>query len=397
MPETKEGTILIVEDDETIALLEQRHLERAGYTVVPLGRTDQAMARLRQGGIDLLVLDYRLPGGNTGLEFYNEIMAAGIDLPVIIVTGYNDEATVIAALRAGVRDFITKSKQYLDYLPEAVERVLTQEKTKRALAQSQEKLKHSSSLLRATLEATADGILVVDSRGKITDSNSHFVEMLQIPREPMESRDDEKVTAIILEQLKRPGEYLDKVKSLYSQPMAQSVDLLEFKDGRIFERFSQPQILEGKPVGRVWSFRDITGYKKAEERLGYMAHHDALTGLPNRTLFNDRLSQAITRLPWHDRLAAVLFLDIDRFKLINDTLGHGTADLMLKTVGERLLGCVRDGDTVARLGGDEFTVLLWLMWLRWKMSAQWHKRSWHPLPNLMTWMDSNFMLLPVSV
>ena len=358
MPSVKKETILIIEDDQIVADLEQRHLERAGYAVVTAVKTEQAMLQLQQGEIDLVVLDYRLPGGDTGLEFYNQMKLAGIDLPVIVVTGYSDETTVIAALRAGVRDFITKSKQYLDYLPETVERILIQERTKHALTHSQQKLKHSSSLLRSTLEATADGILVVDSQGNIDDYNTQFVEMWGIPPEILQSRDGAKAVNFVLEKLKHPDEFIDKVKSLYSQPTAQSKDILEFKDGRIIERYSQPQLLEGKPVGRVWSFRDITDHKKAEERLGYMAHHDALTGLPNRALFYDRLSQAITRLPWHDRLAAVLFLDIDRFKLINDTLGHSTADLMLKEIGERLLKCVRTGDTVARLGGDEFTVLL---------------------------------------
>ena len=351
MSDTPAETILIVEDDEAVARLQQKYLERAGYTVIALAEAEAALHRIRQGGIDLVVSDYRLPGGSTGLDFYKELKAAGMDLPVIIVTGYSEEATVIAALRAGVRDFVTKSQQYLDYLPEAVERILAQERIKHALAQS-------SSLLRSTLEATADGILVVDTRGQITDFNAHFVEMWRIPYEILQARDDEKAIHFVLAQLKQPEDFLDKIKALYAEPMAQSVDTLEFKDGRIVERFSQPQVLEGIAVGRVWSFRDITDRKKAEERLGYMAHHDALTGLPNRALLYDRLSQAITRLPWHDRLAAVLFLDIDRFKLINDTLGHGTADLMLKAVGERLVECVRDGDTVARLGGDEFTILL---------------------------------------
>ena len=240
----------------------------------------------------------------------------------------------------------------------AVGRVLAQEKTKHALVQSEIELKLSSSLLRSTLEATADGILVVDSTGKIADFNTQFVEMWGIPAEILQSRDDQKAIQFVLDQLTHPEEFSAKVQELYSRPLEKSIDLLEFKSGRTFERFSQPQIVDGTPVGRVWSFRDITAHKQAEERLGYMAHHDALTGLPNRALFYDRLTQGITRLPWSDRLAAVLFLDIDRFKLINDTLGHATADLMLKAVAERLVSCVRDGDTVARLGGDEFTVLL---------------------------------------
>lgn len=356
MSETKE-TVLIVEDDETIAIMEQRHLERAGYAVVAMGRVDQARERLQEGGIDLVVLDYRLPGGDTGLDFYGEMKEAGRDLPVIMVTGYADEATVIAALRAGVRDFITKSKQYLSYLPEAVARVLAQEKTKHALAQSQENLRHSVSLMRATLEATADGLLVVDAQNKITDFNSRFVTMWQIPPEILESSEDASTISFIQEQLTSPGGFFEKIPTAYAHT-SHSTDVLDLADGRVIERSVHWQLLDDSPVGRVLSFRDITEQKKAEDRLNHMANHDALTGLPNRTLFNDRISQAIARLPWHNRLAALLFLDIDRFKLINDTMGHVTADLMLKAIGDRLKECVRDGDTVARLGGDEFTVLL---------------------------------------
>lgn len=104
--------------------------------------------------------------------------------------------------------------------------------------------------------------------------------------------------------------------------------------------------------------RDITERKRTTERLDYLATHDALTGLPNRTLFADRLEQALTRSAWNKRLVAVMFLDLDRFKPINDTLGHDAGDLLLKTVATRLTAAVRDGDTVARQGGDEFTIVL---------------------------------------
>ncbi len=114
----------------------------------------------------------------------------------------------------------------------------------------------------------------------------------------------------------------------------------------------------GKKRGTVFVAKDITERKRAEEHLNHLANHDALTGLPNRMLFLDRLSQAMTRLPWNDRLLAVFFLDLDRFKMINDTLGHDVGDLLLKGVAERLGNCVRDGDTIARLGGDEFVIML---------------------------------------
>ena len=104
--------------------------------------------------------------------------------------------------------------------------------------------------------------------------------------------------------------------------------------------------------------RDITERRRAEEQLSYLAHHDELTGLPNRTLFNDRLNQAMIEAERHERLVGVVFLDLDRFKDVNDTLGHEAGDLLLKGVAERLLGAVRRGDTVARLSGDEFTLVL---------------------------------------
>ena len=103
---------------------------------------------------------------------------------------------------------------------------------------------------------------------------------------------------------------------------------------------------------------DITEKKHAEERLTFLAHHDGLTDLPNRLLFMDRLSQALARVKWHQRLVAVLYLDLDHFKRINDSLGHDMGDLLLKSVAERLSSCVRAGDTVARIGGDEFTIAL---------------------------------------
>ncbi len=115
---------------------------------------------------------------------------------------------------------------------------------------------------------------------------------------------------------------------------------------------------DGRTDRIIGTLQDVTEYRRTQERLNHLAHYDPLTGLPNRVLLQDRLSQAMVEADRRDRLVAVMFLDLDRFKIINDTLGHDVGDALLKSVAERLKSCVRAGDTISRLGGDEFTIVL---------------------------------------
>ena len=219
-------------------------------------------------------------------------------------------------------------------------------------------LEHTLSLLSATLDSTADALLVVDLEGHISTFNQRFVEMWRLPDDVLASGDDDRALGSALEQLSDPDVFVAKVRELYAHPEVESFDVLAFRDGRTVERFSKPQRVEGAVVGRVWSFRDVTDHKRLEEELAHQAFHDSLTGLANQALFRDRLDHAVART---GRLAsglAVVMLDLDNFKTVNDSLGHTAGDAVVVAVAERLGHCVRNSDTVARLGGDEFAVLL---------------------------------------
>ena len=227
------------------------------------------------------------------------------------------------------------------------------------IKRGEERQQRTLSLLHATLESTADGIYVVDTGGRVETYNRKFLEMLHVPADVADAGSDEAILEHLLEHVRDPDGYVRKVRSLYANPDAEGYDEIEFKDGRVFERYSTPQRIDGRPVGRVWSFRDVTARKTAEMRLVHDAFHDALTNLPNRSLFTDLLARSIGRSRRRaDYNFALLFLDIDRFKVVNDSLGHLIGDQLLVAIARRLERCVRPGDTVARLGGDEFTVLL---------------------------------------
>lgn len=133
-----------------------------------------------------------------------------------------------------------------------------------ARKKSEEELERSYSLLKATIESTADGLLVVDRNNKVVLYNRKFSEMWRIPQEVLDKNEDHELLMYVKDQLLKPEEFLDSVKNLYNDPVRIISDLIEFEDGRVFERYSQPQVINGRNVGRVWSFRDITGRKKAE-------------------------------------------------------------------------------------------------------------------------------------
>lgn len=219
-------------------------------------------------------------------------------------------------------------------------------------------LNQAHSALAATLESTTDGILVVNRAGKIVSFNRRFVDMWKLPESVVQSGDDSLVLSAVTPLIKDVDGFLNKVRELYAHETQESFDVLHLKNGSVFERYSKPQRIADEVIGRVWSFRDVTERTQIESHIQQLAHHDALTQLPNRTLMMDRLEMALVRARRHANKAAVIMLDLDHFKNINDSLGHAVGDQLLKEIAERLGRCARKTDTVARMGGDEFVIVL---------------------------------------
>ena len=157
-----------------------------------------------------------------------------------------------------------------------------------------------------------------------------------IPDSVLSSGNRRKVTEFVSEQLTNPEEYRARVERVYQDSEAESNDILEFTDGRVFERASRPQRVDGETVGRVWCFRDVTERKRLEERLSYQAFHDPLTGLPNRALFQDRLAHSAVRMIRAGGRLAVLFVDLDNLKAVNDSLGHAAGDAVLEAAAQAI-------------------------------------------------------------
>lgn len=225
----------------------------------------------------------------------------------------------------------------------------------------------TNTILKTQQETSLDGILVVDEHGTIISFNKRFIEIWGIPSDIAESRSDERALNSVLDKLVDPAGFLMQVKYLYAHKEDKSHDEILLKDGRALDRYSAPMYgTNGYYYGRVWYFRDITerkeiekGLEKASKELMELATHDALTGLPNRRLLYDRFDIALANARRKKRGLAVMSLDLDRFKVINDTLGHDVGDRLLVAAAGRLASNLRKVDTVARVGGDEFVLLLW--------------------------------------
>jgi diguanylate cyclase (GGDEF)-like protein/PAS domain S-box-containing protein len=212
--------------------------------------------------------------------------------------------------------------------------------------------------LRATLESSAEGILVTDLSGAIRNFNRRFATMWGLPEDLLTQRDDRAVHDWMRRSVTDGDQYVRRLSAILDAALLQATDTLTLHSGKVLERVTLPQCSRGQPIGRVFSFRDITEQLAAQQRIEQLSHTDALTGLPNRRLLEDRVEFALAMAQRNGQPFALMVFNLDRFKHVNDTLGMGAGDKVLLEVTERIKSCLRNVDTVARLGGDEFVLLV---------------------------------------
>ncbi len=318
--------------------------------------------------VPLLISDQMMPK-LSGDELIIQVHAQYPHMLKMLLTGYSSTDAIVNVVNAAeLYRYLSKPWDEMDLIltvrealrRHAQEQQLFQQYT--ALHEANEALKNSNAVLRATLESTADGILVTDQEGRLATYNQQILKLWGMSASEFMALNSIVEALHVLQAITPSPEILssDYIKAIQDcEGKDEDEGLMQLKDGRIIEYYSCPQRVDSKILGRVWSFQDITQQKEAEATIQRQAHYDALTNLPNRTLFNERLDSLLNQIQSTGQgKLAVLFLDLDRFKYVNDALGHPGGDHLLQLTVQRLKEVLRPQDLISRWGGDEFTLLL---------------------------------------
>ncbi|MEW8435103.1 MAG: EAL domain-containing protein [Candidatus Thiodiazotropha sp.] len=299
---------------------------------------------------DLVLCDWHLPQFS-GLRALSLLRQQDLDLPFIIVSGGIGEEAAIDALRQGANDYVLKDRPAR--LGEAVKRVLEDKQLRKAHRIAEEKLR----LAERAFQNTAEGITVTDVNGDIVSTNPAFEAITGYTHEEVMGQNPR----ILKSGHHEPSFYRDMWDTLLKAGHWRGEIWNRRKNGDVYPEWltiSAVKDNRGDTTHYVGVFTDITQIKEAQDQINFLAHHDALTQLPNRALFRERFDHALMHARRESNSIALLFLDLDRFKTVNDTLGHPSGDLVLLEVSRRMSNIIRSSDTIARLGGDEFVLLL---------------------------------------
>lgn len=362
--ETGASRILIVDDDAALRLSLPRILNSPGRTFDDCGSVADAVSLLSRSAYDLIILDYRLPDA-TGLTLLDWLVSEKRDEAVIIISGEDAIDAAIGALRRGADDFVRKP-YHAAQLQRAVQSALHKRSLENANRAMSARLRASERLHRYLVESSPDLIFTLDADARFSYVNPRIEALLGFDRQTLigqpflalvMAEDTDRILGLLQAQRDNPGSNfsielrLRRADRTHSTPSPVTVTLQGIP--MINRSFGQ-----GRYLGLYGVARDISERKRAEEIITFQAYHDQLTNLPNRVLFKDRLELAIAQAQRRGGALAVMFIDVDRFKLVNDSYGHAEGDALLRGIAVRLSTTLRKGDTLARLGGDEFTVLL---------------------------------------
>jgi diguanylate cyclase (GGDEF)-like protein/PAS domain S-box-containing protein len=347
--------VLLLEDNDTDAELLERSL-RAAELPVELHRArnrPEFLGALANVQPALIICDYTLPGFD-GISALDVAREQHPDCPFIFVSGTIGEERAIDALKKGAADYVLKDN--MRRLVPAVQRALKEAKDARARRQIEKTLRETKERYESLVERSPEGILLV-SKGIITFAN-HAAMVLyragrpeQLVGRPYAELIHEESLGLVTTRL-RPEHEANGFQSEIEQKH------LRLDGSAVYvEIISAETSLHGQDVKLIFT-RDITDRKRSEAELAHQATHDALTGLANRSLINERLQHAVATAKRHKWNVALAFFDVDEFKSVNDSFGHDAGDRVLKDIANRLASSMRITDTIARLGGDEFLVLL---------------------------------------
>jgi len=350
-------TLLLIDNDAshvdvfTDALLNATDGPFAGECVKTLA---EGIRRLRGKEFWAIFLNLSLPDSQ-GVETFDKLALAMPGVPTLIIAGAKDVGVALDALRHGAKDYLLEDRLDRDSFVRAI-RNMAERKT------AEEMLFTEKERAQVTLDSIGDAVLSTNLQGKVTYLNVVAEKITGWTREEATGKDIDEVFVIIDGGTREPcanplRSAITKNRTVGLTPNC----ILIRRDGAEFaiEDSAAPiHDQHGLVTGAVIVFHDVSVARALGAEMSHLAQHDILTNLPNRTLLQDRLTQAIATASRNDSRIAVLFLDLDGFKHINDSLGHGTGDRLLHLVAKRLLAAVRTSDTVSRMGGDEFVILL---------------------------------------
>ena len=347
-----ELTVLLVEDDEDDYILTQdlfAEIKGVEYRLQWIAKYDDALEAVQKNDFDIILVDFRL-GGHDGLEFIRELRSMDCCTPAILLTGQGDKEIDLEAMKAGAADYLIKGE---------IDSLILERSVRYAIerARAEAALRASEARFRSVVQHSSDVITILDGESKILYTSPSVERVFGYRNEEIDGKtltdfahpDDADNLKLFIEKTKKCKDFPSLIEWRIKHP----------KDYWSYVESISTNLLDDPNVGGiVVTTRNINERKSLEMQLTHQAFHDPLTNLANRVLFRNRVEHALVRAKRQQAQVAVLFLDLDNFKNINDSLGHATGDSLLQTITERLLSCVRVADTVARLGGDEFAILL---------------------------------------